>query len=455
MLLLESLQQVIDGLSPASKTTESYQDFCIRTSPINNDGTSWIWDWKHQLYLYPYLERILSGDLKQVIFSTPPRHSKTETITIRLAAKFLVEHPDKRVIIAAYNQTRANKFSRKIKAIVAPLVALSKDRKAVNEWDTMSGGGLLAVGVGGGVTGEGGDLVLIDDPVKNREEADSKIYQEKIYDWFTDDLFTRLEPDARLVITMTRWNYSDLVGKILDSEDAANYTVINLPAIAEKDDPLGRAEGEALCPDRYPIEKLLKLKTILGKEFAGLFQGKPIAEEGAIFKRSYWNYYDQLPKEKIDNIVISWDTAFKKGASNDYSVGVVFIKSENKIYVVHVLRKRCDFPELKREFLALVEQYNPFVTLIEDKASGQSLIQDLKDSTLIPVKAVKADTDKEARANAVSTMVETGNVLLPKQAHWLNDFVEELERFPRAPHDDQVDAFVHGLNYLRDRTFIY
>lgn len=451
------LQKLIDDINPDNVKCNSFQSWCEATSPRNRDGSSWIWDWPHQLYLYPYLEKILSGDITQAIINTPPRHSKTETVTVRLAAKFIEDNPDKKVILAAYNQARANKFSRKVKKIVSTRVALSKERNAANDWETTEGGGLLAVGVNVGVAGEGAHLILVDDPVKNRVEANSKTFQERTFEWFTDDLFTRLEPGGRLVITMTRWNYNDIVGRVLDSEDGKNYTVINLPAIAETDDPMGRKEGEALCPDRYPIEKLLKLKSVLRNEFTSLFQGQPTDKEGAIFNPDYWQYYDTLPdRDKWESVTLSLDTAFKEKTSNDYSAGIVLIKTKDKIFVRHVMRKKLSFPALKKEVVNLINEYHPDVVLIEDKASGQSLIQELKESTTLPVIAVKADSDKVVRANGIIATVEGGNVYLPRQAHWLQSFIDEHSRFPFGAHDDQVDAFVHGINRLKNEpVFIF
>jgi predicted phage terminase large subunit-like protein len=326
---------------------------------------------------------------------------------------------------------------------------LSKDRTAVDDWETEEGGGLRAVGVGAGVTGMGANWIFIDDPVKNREEANSETYREKCWDWYTDDLYTRLEPGGKIVLIMTRWHEDDLAGRILASEDGPNWTVINLPALAEKDDPLGRKEGEALCPERYDEEALQNIRRVMGASFQALYQQRPSAEEGDIFKREWWQYYKEAPKLKW--IIQSWDTAFKKGAENDYSVCHTWGVSDNGFYLLDRWKEKVEFPTLKRTVVSLANKWHPRAILIEDKASGQSLIQELKTNTTLPVLAIPVDSDKVTRAHAVTPSVEAGNCYLPEDAPWLQDFIDEFATFPNGSHDDEVDATTQFLNYVRRR----
>ena len=196
----------------------------------------WIWNWKHQVYLYKRLEAVTAGACKRLMIFMPPRHSKSETVTVRYSAYRLERDPKLNIILGSYNQKLANRFSRKIKRIVASRVPLAPDRKAVEEWETREGGGLRSVGVGAGITGFGAGLIVIDDPVKSRAEAESEVYRDNCWDWFKDDIYTRLEPDAAIVLMQTRWHDDDLAGRLLkemEEENGEQWEVVRLPALAE------------------------------------------------------------------------------------------------------------------------------------------------------------------------------------------------------------------------------
>lgn len=412
------------------------------------------WDWQHLAYIRSILHRVTTGEIKKLMLFMPPRHGKSEMVTVRYPAWLLEIQQDKRVIIGAYNQTLANKFSRKTRRIASERFEISRDRTAVEDWETMKGGGIRAVGVGGGITGHGGNLIIIDDPVKNREEANSETYREKVWDWYTDDLYTRLEPGGAMILIMTRWHQDDLAGRILASEDGPNWTVINLPALAEgANDPLGRKEGDALCPERYSVDDLQKIRQVMGASFNALYQQRPTAVEGEIFKREYWRYYKALPKFEL--IVQSWDTAFKKKRHNDFSVCTTWGIAQTGFYLIHCWKDKVEFPELKRAVIAQAAAYQPNEILIEDKASGQSLIQEVRRETRLPIIAIPVDTDKIARAHASTPLLEAGRGFLPENAPWLADYVDELAAFPNGGHDDSVDSTTqfftrHGFKPKRE-----
>ena len=442
--LIDNLLSSIDP-DNVPDTFESYQAWLNVVTP------HWTWDWPHQLYLYPYLEKYLAGEIPRLMINLPPRHGKTELVTVRLPAYVLEQDQSQRIITGSYNQSLANKFSRKTRRVMESRIELSKERNAANEWETLQEGGLRAVGVGTGVTGTGANHIMLDDPTKSREEANSKVYQQKVYDWYTDDIMTRLEPGGQVILTQTRWGDGDLSGKIMASEDADQWVVVNLPSLAEVNDPLGRKEGEALCPERYDEEALLKIKKTMGQNFYSLYQGTPVSHEGAIFKNSYWQYYTELPpREEWKRTIMSLDTAFKTGESNDYSACGVAVETNTGLYMVDVLREKLEFPDLKRRVIMMADTYKTDAVLIEDKASGQSLIQDLKRDTFLPVIPVKVDRDKETRAWAAVGMAESGNVYLPSNAVWLTDFVNELSRFPTGSSDDQVDMVTQLINYVKE-----
>jgi hypothetical protein len=262
---------------------------------------SYRWDWKHLVYIDSVLDRVTAGELKRVIIELPPRHGKTEKATIRQTSYRLELNPALRVIIAAYNAKFAQKLSRKIRRIVRGRIALSEDRNAAEDWETTEGGGVRALGAGEGTAGLPAELLLIDDPIKNRKQANSKTFRDSLWEWMTEDLFTRLEPNAAVVLTMTRRHEDDPVGRILASEEAKDWTVIKLPALAEENDPLGRKVDEALCPDRYDADALKKIRRGNERMFASLYQQRPAPASGLVFKGEWWQYYTTRDRPIIEN----------------------------------------------------------------------------------------------------------------------------------------------------------
>ena len=212
-----------------------------------------------------------------------------------------------------------------------------------------------------------------------------------------------------------------------------------MPAIVESDDAF-RKEGEPLWPERFPLSQLEQIRAAIGsRAWASLYQQRPSAAAGAVFKRNWWQFYRPPLHGQFNRVVQSWDTAFKKGAENDFSVCTTWAATDNGYYLFHLWRGRLEFPELKRLMASLAEQWKPHAILIEDKASGQSLIQELKHSTVLPIIPIKVDSDKLARAQAVTPLIEAGKVSLPESAPWLNDFIDEMSSFPNGLHDDTVD----------------
>lgn len=430
----------------------SYYEWLKETTPAYN------WDWPHLVYVRKRLEVIIDGLLNgfkqgqksRLIIQMPPRHGKSSIGTIRLPAYLLEQNPKLRIISGAYNQDLADNFSRQTRRIASSRMKLAIDRNAAGEWETPYGGGMRAAGVGCGITGFGANLGLIDDPVKSREEANSPTFRDRVYNWYTDDFYTRLEPGAAIILIMTRWQVDDLAGRILQSDDGPNWEVINLPALAEKNDPLGRVEGEALCPERYDVAKLHELRQVLGASFQSLYQQRPSAVEGAIFKREYWQYYKVAPTFNLR--VLSIDTAFKAKKQNDYSVINFYGKTNTASYMVDRWKARVEYPELKRAVIECANNFKPHEILIEDKASGQSLIQELRRGTNLPIKPVQVDTDKVARANASVGFIEAGKLLLPESAPWLLDYLDTMAAFPNGAHDDDIDATAQFLSRHGFRT---
>lgn len=311
---------------------------------------------------------------------------------------------------------------------------------------------MIAAGVRGAITGFGASLLVVDDPLKDREEADSLAILDANWSWFTQVGMTRLRPDAAVLLTQTRWSDGDLVGRVLNSPGADRWTVLRLPALAEEDgDPLGRNPGEPLWPDRYGIEFLAEERELMGpRAFAALYQGDPIPAKGAVFERAWFEgRWSKLPGGL--RIVQAIDSAFKDGVGNDWSVVATWGCDGRSYYLLDVRRIRVQYPELVRAIKAAAEEWSPERVLVEDKASGQSVVQTLKAETNLPVVPVPAEGSKMSRAESVTGLFEAGKVLLPpNDPAWLEPWVQEHVRFP-ARHDDQVDTTAHALRHLREQ----
>jgi len=390
-----------------------------------------------------------------------PRHGKSELISLRFPCWYLARHPEDYIIQAGYAESIALTHSRQARDIfISPGMArlfpdihhrperpgqevVIPERQAAHEWGTKQGGSYYAVGIGGGLTGRGFNIGIIDDPVKDEEEAASQTIRDKVWDWYQKVFRTRAEPDAAIIVVMTRWHQDDLVGRILKQaqEDPASdqWEILHFPALQE---------GKALWPERYPIEVLGKIRSSIGsRAFESLYQGNPTIAEGQIIKREWWQYFREPPN--FTRLIHSWDTAFKDKTQNDYSVCTIWGEAQNGYYLLDVWWGKVEFPELKRVALALYDRDKPGVVLVEDKASGQSLIQEIQRNTPMPILPVKVDSNKVARVNSVTPLIEAGKVFLPENASWLFDYIEELSAFPNAAHDDQVDSTTQALSFMR------
>jgi predicted phage terminase large subunit-like protein len=411
----------------------------------------YIWTWPYLLLLYEALLDVVAGDINRLMIFMPPRHGKSEAVTVRFPAWMLERSPSMRFILAAYNFSLASKFSRKVQRI-AQSRGLHLDREAIDDWTTDAEGGVRAVGVGSGVTGHGANGIIIDDPVKSREEAYSAIYREKVWDWYRDDLYTRLEPGAFIILIMTRWHHDDLAGRILANDTTQEWKVIKLPAFAEANDPLGRKEGDALCPERFGVAELQAIKTTMGGDFECLYQQNPTAAAGDIFKREWWKYYKALPR--IKRIIQFWDTGFKEKQRNDPSSCQTWGEGDNGYYLIDRWPERIrtggriPFPDLKRVAIQQYDDHHPYVVLIEDKASGQSLIQELRRETKIPIIAIPADKDKITNAHVITPLCESGRVFLPEDQPWVGEYVDQMSIFPGGAHDEDPDITSKALFYL-------
>lgn len=438
----------------------SLLDFCQYTIPEYETPP-------HIRLLAETLEAVERGEITRLIVSMPPRHGKSELVSVAFPCWCLGRHPEWSIVQAGYGESIALVHSRKARDLfVGPgMTALYPDvryrperagqqsvipeRQAAHEWGTVQGGSYYAVGIGGGLTGRGFDIGIIDDPVKDAAEAASETVRENVDTWYRTTFRTRAAPNAAIIIVMTRWHADDLVGRLLQKRDHGWYE-LRLPALAEKNDPLGREEGDALWSGRYPAHELEEVREDEGSYYwAALYQQRPQREGGAIFKTHWWDWYDPVSPPEPQLTAQVWDTAFKDKASSDYSTCVTLVKHATGIAVLDVWRDKVEFPDLVRAVKSQAEKHRPDVIGVEDTASGTPLIQVLRRETSLAIVGITPKGDKVQRARRVTGTCEAGRVSLPRHAPWLHVFLDELSGFPTAAHDDIVDAFVHGVERCR------
>lgn len=411
----------------------------------------------HTRLIAQELQRIADGESRFVIIEMPPRHGKSMTATETFPSYYLGKNPDKRVITTAYSDTLARKFGRLNRDKLNEFGFLfnqkiSPENRSTNDW-SLSGkpGGMIATGIGGSITGQGADLMIIDDPFKNAEEANSPTIRQKVWDEWESTLSTRLHKGASVVVIMTRWHEDDLVARLLKNK-ARKWTRIRLPAIAEdEDDLLGRAIGEPLCPELGFDEEWAETKKVEvgSRTWSALFQQSPSPGEGTIVKRSWIKYYKVLPNEVRQDMLTSWDLAVKDGAKNDPVAGHVIGRTGADFYMVDRIGDRMDFTSSLAAVESLYAKHRTNRTLIEDKANGPALINTLnrKIPGIIPV---NPQGSKIQRFSAIAPYFEAGNIYLPDPsiAPWVGDVVEQLVTFPLGAHDDDCDALSQAINYF-------
>lgn len=389
--------------------------------------------------------------------SIPPQHGKSMTITETLPSWYLGKYPYNRIIEASYSEDFAQLFGRrnlrKIKQFGESIFGIKVGSIANNtEFELDNGvGGMISRGILSGVTGRPANLIIIDDPVKNRQEADSKTYRDRNWAEWNDSLKSRLAYGAKVIIIQTRWHEDDFAGRIIKNEK--HVQAINLKCEADENDILGRNKGDALCPEIGKGNTWLKdfKSSFTTKEgsrtWNALYQGTPTPDEGNIFKRQWFQYYKELPN--IPYMLISVDATFKDKEDNDFVAIQVWGKRNSDYYLIDRIKEHLNFPSTISVIRQLKNKYsNSSAILIEDKANGSAIIQTLckEFSGVIPI---NPEGGKVARANAVSPSVESGNVYLPENESWVYDYLSELISFPNAEHDDEVDCTTQALNRLR------
>lgn len=397
----------------------------------------------HLRFLADLLECAERGDLKKLIFTVAPGSGKSTLLQL-FASWFIGRNPKRKIIEASAGAELAERNSRAARGFIVddawPFSGrLSTDTRSMNRWSMTDGGGLFAIGTGGTVTGWRADLIIADDL---QNSAGTPGERDALWAWFREVLQPRLEPQGSLVMVCTRWSDDDLVGRILDAPDGNSWLVVNIPAIAEEGDVLGRPLGAPMWPERFGIAELNERKAAMGtRAFETQFLGRPVPIEGALIKTEWLKRYDRVP-EHFDKVVMALDSAAKTGVSNDYSAICVLGVTGNAAYVLDVIRRKVEFPDLIKLVLSAYEKWKPSAIYIEDTSNAVALLQVLKNDTHLPVIARKPVGSKISRVEGISGTLEAGRVILPNEAPWLLEFERELLGFPNVKHDDMVDAFV-------------
>ena len=439
---------------------------------------------RHNLLLINALMQVEAGNIKRLIINCPPRHGKTMLISEYFPPWYMGRNPSHQIIATTYSFERAGDTGRKVRnhmidpmhCKIFPHCGLALDSKSANKLATDQGGEFYSVGTGGPITGRGANLFLIDDPIKSRKEADSELARNRLWEWYKGVAYTRLMPTNAIILINTRWHFDDLTGRLLEEMAHENWVVLNLPAICDSEDDLLKREiGEALWPSDYPVGVLENIQVTIGtREWNAQYQQQPLPTEGGMINIDWFNKYDHkeltvmqgsINQKKpyvpfgIKRFVISWDTAFKEEQLNDPSAATVWGEgADNNFYLVDVVNKRMKYPKLKKAAIELYEKYMKYglgnvPVLIEDKASGQSLIQDLKHETRMPIIARPADANKQIRMSSASPLIEAGRVYLPDRASWLVGYETQLARFPLWKNDDMVDSTSQFLNWAGKPRF--
>jgi predicted phage terminase large subunit-like protein len=427
---------------------------------------------RHLQVLNLWLHELEKGKRQRIMVNMPPRHGKSETISKWLPFWWLCKHPTHRIILVTYGSEFAAEWGEKVRSLVLEHGAqfgleLDTSSSAKDFWKLKSGGSMATVGAMGPLTGRGANLLIVDDLLKNSEEAASEVMREKMWEWWWTTAYTRLEPKAKVCVLGTRWHVDDLLGRLekQHKDGILDWDIMKFMAQAEEGDPLGRQPGEWLWPERYDPEAMeIKKKGTPPKAWSALFQQNPIPGSGSGVKREYWKFYYAGHPPETDIQIQSWDLAFKDLATSDYCVGQIWGRRGVDIYLLDQIRERMDAPET---IYAIKNWAKIFprakAKLIEEKANGPAVIQMLQHEVggIMPVKTKES---KDARLQAVIPYIAAGNVYLPGKKDlsgkwepaypWVSEFIEECAAFPEGKNDDMVDSMSQGLKYLEPQGWL-
>lgn len=428
--------------------------FTRYTKPDFEDGP-------HHRLIAEKLEAAERGEIRRLLITAPPRHTKSELASRRFPAWFIGRNPKRQIITSTYASEFAQDFGREVRGIVAgedfgrvfPDVRLADDSAARGRWHTTAGGVYVAVGVGGPITGRGAHLALIDDPVKNRQDAESEVIRESVWKWYTSTLRTRLMPGGVIVLVLTRWHEDDLAGRLLRAaaEGGEQWEVVNLPAVAEAGDPLGRSPGDALWPAWYPREELDRIKAAVGsRDWSSLYQQNPVPETGGQFERGWFKWYDPDEVPARLNLYGASDYAVTEKGGDWTEHGVIGVDTEGHIWLRDWWSGQ-EAPDVTIEAkLDLAHQWKTLEWFGEkgviEKAIGPATNRAMQDRakahkpSWTPMRYLPTTGDKVARVASFRARAQAGVVHLPRGKRWAEELVDQLCAFPAGRHDDKVDV---------------
>lgn len=445
---------------------------------------------RHHELVAEHLEAVDRGDIKRLMVFMPPRASKSMMISQYFPSWYIGRHPTQQILSISYNIDLVSFFGRFVRNTVSsddyraifPKVELSTDSRASDRWMTTAGGVYNAVGIGGGIAGKGASLGIIDDPL-NEQDAWSKAKRDHVIQWFPGGFLSRLMPGGKIIILMTRWHEDDLAGWLIRETEKKMgavdpWTILNIPAIVEEEKTsvlLDLPIGSSFWPKHpnppkdvelsgWSVEELMQKKAMLPPyQWDALYMQRPSTEGGNIIKKTWWKMWDKPEPPHMSYTFMSCDTAFSTKTSADFSVLTrwgVFNPDPDNPTVPHLVclgmeKDRWGYPQLRKKIIEWNRDYKPDAIVIEKKASGQSLLQDLQEAGL-PVVPFNPEQDKVARAWAATPLLMAGRVWMPQDTKtgWQESIMDDCARFPRLTHDDVVDAAVQAILWVKDGMFL-
>lgn len=471
---LSSLLVLINEVDKRDKVGAAYGDLIEFCKWMQHDYIVG----KHHRMLADLLMSIEQGDKDRICVNIPPRHGKSQLVSIMFPAWYLGRNPDKKVMMVSHTTDLAVDFGRKVRNLIAqdaykdifPTVQLAKDSKSAGRWNTNVGGEYYACGVGSALAGRGADLLLVDDPHSEQDVINGNFESfEKVYEWYTYGARTRLMPGGSVAVVQTRWHLDDLTGRVTTdmakNDRADQYEIVEFPAILEVPDPVAgenKVIEKPLWPEFFDLEALHRTKASMPVfQWNAQYQQNPTAEEAAIIKREWWRIWKQDNPPACEYIIMSLDAAAETHNRADFTsltTWGVFFNEEVNLYSIILLNSitdRYEFPELKKMAHEQYKEWDPDSFIVEKKSAGTALYQEMRRVGL-PVQEYtphRGSGDKLARLNSVSDIVASGLVWVP-QTRWAEEVVEEIAGFPFASHDDRVDSTVMALMRFRQGGFI-